>query len=137
MYSKDTTMKNSLSELARSLQGSLGGWDASISLNTLFTQKGYGPGDIRFAYDLKKQRIEIRSVRAQRNANDWYLITKLFDRRIKYLSQFTEPIDINDYEPEPTMKVKVKKFQKYVEEMGENVEDYKELLPNRICKFFL
>lgn len=75
------------------------------------------------------RRIEIRSLRAQKNMKDYLKLIKLFQERINYLGTVKEPIPYLNTDPIRDPYLAVENFYRYVTESKLAYSDYVSFLP--------
>ncbi len=122
----------SVADFSKKLQDIYGGSMTFMSLNTLFEKKSRN--ELKFAKNTR--RVEIRAHRAQKDIKEFLLLVQIYEKRIEYLKQFREPIKFINSPPPRKLEDKVRNFEVYLKEMGEDPQSYKEIFPKKICRHF-
>lgn len=78
----------------------------------------------------RSQRLEVRSVRAQRSADDFIKLITLFQARIDYLRTVEKPIKYVNRPPITDVRESAMAFNKYLTESGLNWDDYASVIPS-------
>ncbi len=121
-----------MKDFASELQNIYGGSMSFMSLNTLFKEN---KGKLKF--EKSAQRVEIRAHRAQKNAEEFYLLAKMYENRIEYLKEFKSPIPFINKKPAKKMTHKFIAFKAYLQEMGLDPKDYQKIFPKRLCRQYV
>jgi len=101
-------------------------WKEVNSINQAMSLKKITSSRLR----LSDQPIETRAVRAQKNVEEFILVSKLFLARIEFLKRNKDRISVNYFDPRSfSEKQKLDLFSDYVEESQLNIVDFFKLVP--------
>jgi len=84
---------------------------------------------------LFERRLEIRSVRGQRNIREFILVAELFEARLNYLNTLAQSPSLNSRKPVKKMRDKILAFKDYVTEAGLEWSKYRVLMPKRYQRY--
>jgi len=102
------------------LKEEYGGREVAVNLMNMFQPTdGNNPAS---------RRVELRSIRAQKDSREYTLLTEMVSKRLEYLSALEESLEFAPPRSSGSYQERVARFYEYVTESGLDWKDYRKLL---------